>query len=116
MLPPARSFVLGPGDGVYIPPYAFHWTTVLDGPAVGLSLGFSTPRSVRRGVVLDFDIRLRNKGMTPRPSRAGGSRELLKTRLAVAVVRLARARDRVTRRGGRGTVRAAQAEQEGADG
>ena len=26
---PARCYVMEPGDGVYIPPYAYHWTTVL---------------------------------------------------------------------------------------
>jgi quercetin dioxygenase-like cupin family protein len=113
VLPPARSFVLEPGDGVYIPPYAFHWATALDAPAVGLSVGFSTPCTVRSGVVHDFDVRLRNKGMRPRPSRAGGSRENVKMQLAGAVVKLARARNRVTGREDRDTVPAGQ---EGVDG
>ena len=56
VLPPAQRFVLEPGDGVYIPPYAFHWTTVLDGPALGLSVGFSTTSTVRSSRVHDFDV------------------------------------------------------------
>ncbi|HXY94681.1 MAG TPA: cupin domain-containing protein [Acidimicrobiia bacterium] len=109
VLPPARRFVLRPGDGVYIPPYAFHWTTVLDdGPAVGLSIGFSTPDTVRSAVVHDWDCRMRSKGMRPRPSPAGGTRERAKTRCAAALVHVARARDRLTGKGDRATVPAGQ--------
>lgn len=104
VLPPGKCFILGPGDGVYIPPYAFHWTTVLDGPAVGLSVGVSTPCTVRSGTVHDFDVRLRRRGLRPRPSGLGSPRERVKARLATASVRAARIRDRVVKRPVRGTV------------
>jgi hypothetical protein len=104
VLPPGRCFVLGPGDGVYIPPYAFHWTTVLDGPAVGLSVGFSTPGTIRSVTVHDFDLRLRRLGLKPRPSSVGGRRERAKCQLAAARVRAARVRDRVLKRQVRDTV------------
>jgi hypothetical protein len=107
-LPPGRCFILGPGDGVYIPPYAFHWTTVLDGPAVGLSVGFSTPVTVRSATVHDFDMRLRRLGLKPRPSSIGGRRERMKCLLAAARVRAARVRDRVVKRQSRDTVAARQ--------
>ena len=61
-----------PGDGVYIPPYAYHWTTVLgDEPASGLSVGFSTPATVRSGEVHDWDVRARRLGLRPRPVTPG---------------------------------------------
>ena len=71
VLPPAQRFVLEPGDGVYIPPYAFHWTTVLDGPALGLSVGFSTSSTVRSSRVHDFDVRLRAPRVAPSAQWAG---------------------------------------------
>jgi len=108
VLPPGRCFVLGPGDGVYIPAYAFHWTTVLDGPAVGLSVGFSTPGTIRSITVHEFDMRLRRRGLKPRPSSIGGHRERMKCRLAAARVRAARARDRLVKRRVRDTVGARQ--------
>ncbi len=104
VLPPGRCFILEPGDGVYIPPYAFHWTTVLDGPALGLSVGFSTTSTVRSSRVHDFDVRLRRRGLRPRPSGPGSTKEKVKARLAAASVQAARMRDRVIKRPARGTV------------
>jgi hypothetical protein len=45
------TFHLGPGDGLYIPPYAFHW--VQGGPeaSVGVSCGFRTHLTERTNVV-----------------------------------------------------------------
>ncbi len=108
VLPPARCFILGPGDGVYIPPYAFHWTTVLDGPALGLSVGFSTPSTVRSSRVHDLDVRLRRRGLRPRPSGPGSTKEKVKARLATASVQAARIRDRMVKRRTRGTVATGQ--------
>jgi hypothetical protein len=92
-LPPARSFVLEPGDGVYIPPFAYHWTRVLDGrPAMGLSVGFNTPATVRAGQVNDWDVRLHRRGVHSRPSRPGGARERMKAQLMAATIAASRAR------------------------
>lgn len=66
-LPPARSLVLEPGDGVYIPPYMFHWTRLLDEPGVALSIGFSTAATMVGTAAHDFDRRLRRRGAHPRP-------------------------------------------------
>ena len=90
VLPPARHFVLEPGQGVYIPPYAFHWTTVLEGPALGLSIGFSTASTVRSSHVHDLDVRLRRRGLRPRPSGPGSPKERVKARLATASIQAAR--------------------------
>ena len=79
VLPPASHFVLEPGQGVYIPPYAFHWTTVLEGPALGLSIGFSTESTLRSGKVHDLDVRCAVGACVPGP--APGPRERVKARL-----------------------------------
>jgi hypothetical protein len=104
LLPPARHFVLEPGQGVYIPPYAFHWTTVLEGPALGLSVGFSTESTLRSGKVHDLDVRLRRRGLRPRPCAPGSPRERVKARLSTASIQAARVRDRATGRRPRDTV------------
>jgi hypothetical protein len=106
VLPPAERFVVEPGDGVYIPPYAYHWTTVLEGPAVGLSIGFSTRSTVRSSRVHDLDVKLRRRGLSPRPAAPGSPKEHLKAGLATASVRTAHFRGRFARSGGRGTVSA----------
>jgi hypothetical protein len=99
VLPPAESFVLEPGDGVYIPPFAYHWTEVLDGaPALGLSVGFNTAATVRAGLVSDWDVRLHRKGIGSRPSRAGGVRERSKAALMTATVFASRARKKYEHR------------------
>ncbi len=113
VLPPAQRFVLRPGDGVYIAPYAYHWTAVLEGPAVGLSVGFSTPSTLRSTRVHDLDVKLRRRGLRPRPARPGGARERLKAGLATASVRTARFRGKFTRRPDRGTVTAGQEDRDG---
>ena len=113
VLPPAQRFVLGPGDGVYIAPYAYHWTTVLEGPAVGLSVGFSTPSTLRSSRVHDLDVKLRRRGLRPRPTAAGGPKERVKAGLATASVRTARFRGRFTRKPVRGTVAAVQEDRDG---
>jgi hypothetical protein len=113
VLPPAQRFVLGPGEGVYIAPYAYHWTTVLEGPAVGLSVGFSTRSTVRSSRVHDLDVKLRRRGMSPRPAAPGGPKERLKAGLATAGVRSARFRGRFSRSPDRGTVTAGSATDSG---
>lgn len=72
-LPPARSYVLAPGEGLYIPPYAWHWTQVLGDSAAGLSIGFSTSATVRNARVVAFDMKLRHFGVRPRPLDASGA-------------------------------------------
>jgi hypothetical protein len=106
VLPPAQRFVLGPGEGVYIAPYAYHWTTVLEGPAVGLSIGFSTRSTVRSSRVHDLDVKLRRRGLSPRPAARGGPKERVKAGLATASVRTARFRGRFSGSPVRGTVAA----------
>ena len=65
MPPQVTIFRMGPGDGIYIPPYAFHW--VLGGPdvSVALSCGFRSPSSERAEMVHTFNVKLRKVGMSP---------------------------------------------------
>ena len=107
VLPPAEHFLLGPGEGVYIAPYAYHWTRVVEGPAVGLSVGFSTRSTVRSSRVHDLDVKLRRRGRSPRPAPPGGPKERVKAGLATASDRTARFRGRLARSTNRGTVAAA---------
>lgn len=96
-LPPAAKFVLEPGQGVYIPPYRWHWTRVLDDCATGFSVGFSTPATERNNRVLGFDMRLRALGVRPRPfdmDADGGLTSRVKAGLGPAVARAARLRPR----------------------
>jgi hypothetical protein len=61
------TFQLGPGDGVYIPAYAFHW--VVGGPdvSVALSCGYSTVITDRTEVVHLTNARLRQLRLPTRP-------------------------------------------------
>ena len=76
------------GDAVYIPPYAFHWTEVLDRPSVALSVGFSTRASIASAEIYDFDRRLRRRGLRSRPRTPFS----LSGRAKAALERVARAR------------------------
>jgi hypothetical protein len=71
---------LGPGDGLYIPPYAFHWVRVTgDTPSVALSCAWSTRRSERDALVHAFNLRLRERTpLRPRPPRDSAARDRAK--------------------------------------
>jgi hypothetical protein len=80
-LPPARTMILEPGDGVYIPPYTFHWTQLFDEPGTALSIGFSTPATQRGSLAHEFDLRLRRFGVRPRATTADSVRGRTKAHL-----------------------------------
>jgi len=100
-LPPARAYVLEPGDGVYIPPYAWHWTRVVGESAAGFSVGFSTPSTVRNARVVAVDMKLRRLGVRPRPLAAS---ESLTGRVKAGLQPVAAVVDRVRRPPGRSLV------------
>ena len=86
------SFHLGPGDGIYIPAYAFHWVQGAPGSSVALSCAFRTELTERAELAQVLNAELRRLGI---PSRSPvGSRS---DRLKASVVRLHR---RVGRRRG----------------
>ena len=67
-LPPVtRTFRLGPGDGVYLPAYTFHWVEAGDTVSVALSCGFSTAATERAELVRRCNAKLRRFGLRPRP-------------------------------------------------
>jgi quercetin dioxygenase-like cupin family protein len=95
-LPPAASFVLSPGEGVYIPPYAWHWTEVLgDDSSAGFSIGFSTPITVQNARVVAIDMKLRRFGVRPRPPDPSASS--LVGRMKLGLEPVAAVADRVRR-------------------
>jgi hypothetical protein len=67
-IPPRSStFVMEPGDGVYMYPWVPHW--VFNGPAASMSLSitFRTQRSQRHELVHLLNRRLRHHGLSPTP-------------------------------------------------
>lgn len=63
----ATTYHLEPGDGLYIPPYAFHWVKGGTDPSVSLSCGFRSPTSERAEKIHTCNIRLRRMGLSPSP-------------------------------------------------
>jgi hypothetical protein len=59
------TYRLGPGDGVYLPPYSIHWVRCGPQPAVALSCSFSSPSSVRAELVHECNTYLRRLRVTP---------------------------------------------------
>ena len=62
-----QSFLLGPGDGLYIPPYTFHWVEVGDDVSVGFACGFFTAVTERTHAVQRVNAALRRLGLRSRP-------------------------------------------------
>lgn len=91
-----ETFHLEPGDGLYIPPYAFHW--VVGGPEASLSLscGFETPTSTRDGLVHTCNVHLRRLGLNPAPPGASMQRDRAKAALVQTRRRLEPLRAKAT--------------------
>jgi hypothetical protein len=95
-LPPrTRTFVLGPGDGIYIPPYAFHWAHGGSDVSLALSYGFSTAATGRASAVHWCNANLRRLGVRPRPPGTSERRDRAK---AYVVTHASRTRDLIRRR------------------
>ena len=78
-LPPVMfSADLGPGDGVYIPPYAFHWTESGDDVSVGLSIGWRTSATDRVARAHECNLRMRQRHLSPRPVGLSPTRDRMK--------------------------------------
>lgn len=85
--PPATAHLeLGPGDGLYIPPYTLHWVTVGPEPSAALSCSFSTPVTERGRHVHACNARLRRFGIRPRPP----GRSVLRDRVKATAITTAR--------------------------
>jgi hypothetical protein len=79
----ATTFRLAPGDGVYIPPFAFHW--VHGGPetSISISCGFRTRATEQANLVHEANARLRRFGLHPRPPGTSEHRDRAKVQLLV---------------------------------
>lgn len=86
-VPPITArFALGPGDGLYIPPYTFHWVHGGADVSAALSCSFSTAATARAEVVYACNAQLRRFGMRPRPP----GRSVRRDRLKAVTFRVAR--------------------------
>ena len=72
------TFSLEPGDGVYIPPYAMHWTRGGAEGNVGVSVGFQTGVTDRRCLVHQCNASLRRRGLHPKPAGRSEPRDRAK--------------------------------------
>ena len=72
---PKSDVAIGPGDGVYIPPYTPHW--LLNGNATSLSLTitFFTHDNETESMVQAFNERLRKLGLHPQPEGRSAIRD-----------------------------------------
>jgi hypothetical protein len=69
LVPPTSNvFVMNPGDGVYVYPWAPHWVHNGPEPSISLSLTFRTRRSQRLENACMFNRKLRIHGLRPRPA------------------------------------------------
>lgn len=73
------TFRLAPGDGLYIPPFAFHW--IRGGPetSISISCGFRTRSTERTNLVHVCNARLRRVGLHPAPPGGSAYRDRAKT-------------------------------------
>lgn len=83
---PSHEVPIGPGDGVYIPPFRPHWIHNGPAPSLSLTITFFTRHNEDETLVQAFNERLRRHGMSPRP--AGSS--ALRDRPKAALMRAAR--------------------------
>ena len=91
----ASTFRLGPGDGVYIPPFGFHW--VRGGPetSISLSCGFRTRATEQANLVHECNARLRRLGLHPHPPGTSVYRDRAKVELLAWARRTRRASEPV---------------------
>jgi ribosomal protein L16 Arg81 hydroxylase len=63
---PVSDVAVGPGDGVYIPPYRPHWLLNGDATSLSLTITFFTRENEAESLVQAFNERLRKLGLHPR--------------------------------------------------
>ena len=97
-LPPERAtFHLRPGDGIYIPAYAFHWVVGGSDVSVALSCGYSTAVTNRTEAVHHTNAGLRRLGLPTGPPGRSAAVDAGKVLLYRSARRVQSARRRVTR-------------------
>jgi hypothetical protein len=73
-----QTFHLAPGDGLYIPPFAFHWIRGGSETSVGISCGFRTHLTEQTNLVQVCNARLRRVGLRPAPPGRSAHRDRAK--------------------------------------
>jgi ribosomal protein L16 Arg81 hydroxylase len=73
-----ETFPMGPGDGVYVPPFAPHWVHVGAHASISLSITFRTRASLEMERVSHFNARMRRLHLSPRRPGISPSRDRLK--------------------------------------
>src|SRR4051794_13714840 len=73
-----RRFVMDPGDGVYVYPFAPHWVRNGPTPSISLSITFRTPADLRAEHVEHVNARLRRLHLSPSPPGASRWRDGVK--------------------------------------
>ena len=83
----AETFVMHPGGGVYVYPWAPHW--VRNGPAVStsLSITFRTRQTEQAERVMRFNARLRRLRLSPRPAGSSSTGDRVKAGLQALIER-----------------------------
>jgi hypothetical protein len=94
----ASTFPLGPGDGVYIPPFAFHWVAGGPDTSISISCGFRTRATEQANLVHECNARLRRLGLHPRPPGTSVHRDRAKVELLAWARRARRASEPVVTR------------------
>jgi hypothetical protein len=74
----AHTFIMKPGDGVYIPVSAPHWVKVEDEVSISFSITYYSDEIIRRDRVYRLNARLRRMGITPAPYGRSPLRDSLK--------------------------------------
>jgi hypothetical protein len=73
-----RQFVMDPGDGVYVYPFAPHWVRNSPSPSISLSITFRTEKSLRDERIRHVNARLRRLHVTPKPPGVSRWRDEIK--------------------------------------
>jgi Cupin superfamily protein len=89
-----QPFVLEPGHGVYVPPFAPHWVRNRDAVSISLSITFRTRRSHAAERAHQLNARLRRVGLHARPAGRSARSDRAKAAVMDGLDRLRRRRPR----------------------
>jgi hypothetical protein len=93
-----EPFLLDPGKGVYVPPFAPHFVRNGDAISISLSITFRTRRSQATERAHGLNARLRRLGLHPRPAGADDRRDRAKAVVWSGMEEAKRARSRLRER------------------
>jgi hypothetical protein len=94
----AQTFVLSPGQGVYVNSFAPHWVHNRDEASISLSITFRTRRSEAAERAHALNARLRRLGLHPRPAGHDERRDRAKAVIVHGADRIRRLRSRADAR------------------